>query len=889
MPEGIGYSPLNKLSAAQRRRRVGLRLDDLDLESMIAEPDATMVPSDMRTEGAKQHDAQLAQIESEVRRAQFPTAQSMIPGKQMFGQTSKESGDIARSMLPYFGGAEDAQAIAQSETPTELAINTGLGALGQLGPLGKGISTAAPMLGMALGPVATNIWKQGERVFGGAGASSLFGNTPRSPTVRADEMSAAMEALGRSGVDDKNARSLVLGLGPENATNLATRIGERIRRKQAQGSLYRGQSEFGEEIYTAPMEGDLLNLPHGTVEDAYELAILNARADGRKWPTNEEIAGFIDIVTRQGRGRDESGLSAQTRRLLIKGTEVPISQQPVLRSGQSDLYNEQGFANFGPGPRARTKSGVPKGTTAQGGDRLSIEDTADFLEDTIRNASAEDLQWYRFFSQDVGDIIGRQHTPEFGAVFAILSPQSPVETNLRDAVETMIWVREYVDKVGAQNVTRAGFIRDYRRAFREEGEEGFKGMMGAPLADRAKANPIDAPRPEKGRLAGRKIGTAFESADGERLQKAKSPDEAIGKLADFYLEGVMKGDLKTRTFALSVHEKERLGSIAGTVNDVMIAQFFDIGDVFGSESVSKATGFVLPQSAQAYRAAQAHLALAAQEVSDRLGTKVTPDEIQAIAWAVIKRGESPQTGRAGQQIFQPRDPAILGSGFRELNPGVTPGTLESAKMFSRNAIDRYRALGIQDHQTLIPTDDAGRMVTETPPGGFPATAETFEQYATDQTFGANPIRKLAGKGKAAQGAATHPAISEAVEQWGATSKAPPRSYLLPDGRYLHLGGGGHEDVFTLPSMSGRHPDSTADFIQSTGSIRATIEDDFAHFEIPPRAMLTPKQMQQIVRQARGKDVHFNVDRKPGGEVGEMADFDEFATASDIMNFLKGKR
>ena len=351
----------------------------------------------------------------------------------------------------------------------------------------------------------------------------------------------------------------------------------------------------------------------------------------------------------------------------------------------------------------------------------------------------------------------------------------------------------------------------------------------------------------------------------------------------------MKGDLKTRTFALSVHEKERLGSIAGTVNDVMIAQFFDIGDVFGSESVSKATGFVLPQSAQAYRAAQAHLALAAQEVSDRLGTKVTPDEIQAIAWAVIKRGESPQTGRAGQQIFQPRDPAILGSGFRELNPGVTPGTLESAKMFSRNAIDRYRALGIQDHQTLIPTDDAGRMVTETPPGGFPATAETFEQYATDQTFGANPIRKLAGKGKAAQGAATHPAISEAVEQWGATSKAPPRSYLLPDGRYLHLGGGGHEDVFTLPSMSGRHPDSTADFIQSTGSIRATIEDDFAHFEIPPRAMLTPKQMQQIVRQARGKDVHFNVDRKPGGEVGEMADFDEFATASDIMNFLKGKR
>lgn len=335
-------------------------MDDLDLESMIAEPDATMVPSDMRTEGAKQHDAQLAQIESEVRRAQFPTAQSMIPGKQMFGQTSKESGDIARSMLPYFGGAEDAQAIAQSETPTELAINTGLGALGQLGPLGKGISTAAPMLGMALGPVATNIWKQGERVFGGAGASSLFGNTPRSPTVRADEMSAAMEALGRSGVDDKNARSLVLGLGPENATNLATRIGERIRRKQAQGSLYRGQSEFGEEIYTAPMEGDLLNLPHGTVEDAYELAILNARADGRKWPTNEEIAGFIDIVTRQGRGRDESGLSAQTRRLLIKGTEVPISQQPVLRSGQSDLYNEQGFANFGPGPRARTKSGVPK-------------------------------------------------------------------------------------------------------------------------------------------------------------------------------------------------------------------------------------------------------------------------------------------------------------------------------------------------------------------------------------------------------------------------------------------------------------------------------------------------------------------------------------------------
>ena len=722
MPEGIGYSPLNKLSAAQRRRRVGLRLDDLDLESMVAEPDATMVPSDMRTEGAKQHDAQLAQIESERRRAQFPTAQSMIPGKQMFGQTSKESGDIARSMLPYFGGAEDAQAIAQSETPTELAINTGLGALGQLGPIGK-------ISGAALGPAAFAL-------------SRFFGRAPgQMGAIPAGEAAEGAADLTRVGIPDDAARGLSLGLGRENAGNFAQRIQERMRRKQTSGTLYRGRSEAGEEIYTAPMEGDLLNLPHGTVEDAYELAILNARADGRKWPTNAEIAGFIDLVTRQGRGANGSGLSAQTRRLLVKGSDVPISQQPVLRSGHSNLVGRQAPLTGDPnrpgggidtsGPRARTKAGVPKGTTAQVGDRMSIESIADFLEDTIDNAEAKDLQWYRFFSKDVGDIIGKQHTPEFGAVFAILSPQSPVETNLRDAIETMIWVREYADKVGAQNITRAGFIRDYRRAFREEGEEGFKGMIGAPLADRKK-------------IGGRKIGEAFWSTDGDRLQKAKSPDEAIGKLADFYLEGVMKGDLKTRTFALSVHEKERLGSIAGTVNDVMIAQFLDIGNVFGSESVSAATGFVLPQSAQAYRAAQAHIALAAREVSDRLGKEITPDEVQAIAWAVIKRGESPQTGVPGQQIFPPRDPGILGAGFRELNPGVTPGTLESAKMFSRNAIDRYRALGIQDHQTLIPTDDAGRMVTETPPGGFPATAETFEKYATDQTFGANPVRQLGG-------------------------------------------------------------------------------------------------------------------------------------------------
>ena len=175
----------------------------------------------------------------------------------------------------------------------------------------------------------------------------------------------------------------------------------------------------------------------------------------------------------------------------------------------------------------------------------------------------------------------------------------------------------------------------------------------------------------------------------------------------------------------------------------MIAQFFDIGDAFANESLSKATGFILPQSAQGYRVAQAHLALAAREVSDRLAaagkTGVTPDEVQAIAWAVIKRGEFPQSGRHGRQYFKPRDPSVLGAGWRELYPDKVPGTLEAAKLFSDDAIKRFRAAGLHRQPSVIPLDAKGRMITETPPGGFPATAETFEQYATDQTFGDNPV------------------------------------------------------------------------------------------------------------------------------------------------------
>ena len=739
-------------------------------------------------------------------------------------------------------------------------ISNAASALSQFGPAGK--------VGQAmLGPfaIAASRWfgkaprgiRQGQMIEEGSGQLVPRGYSPEGAVTGGAWNTEAYEILsdgipregrlkskfeigsgGKRRVTTAGSfiEDLAHALGPENSKNLVARIQHRTKHfednkildavtgKPATGSIFRGLDDSGAEIFTKPMAGDVINGPHGLVEDAYELAVLNARADGRKWPTNAEIAGFIDIISRQGKDViDGLGLPAQR---ILEGGNVPAGQQAVTKGGAGAFseppfgmtrptmrypedqligtagplpfkkwpdelkqkitkagYNLNDPADmdeihsllasvtrtegesytrnktlkgiFGKGeptgpeveyghPDYPTRAGgIPAGTKMTYGQRVEIDDVADFLEQTIRDADEQDLDWYRFFSRDIGQIIGPQNKPEFAGTFAILSPQSPVETNLRDAIETMIWFREYKASKAGGVIEKADFVNAYRRAFRMSDAEkrvfektgkipeGYRGVRSAPLANRELEE-------------GRKTGRAFwgpenapltneqvRQGQGVRLQNAKGPDKVIEKLADFYIDGVMRGDLKTRTFAMSVLETEELGSINPTVMDVMIAQFFDSGDAFAGEELSK-LGFVNYKSAQGYRVAQAHFNMAAVELSDRLskemGTEITPSQVQAIAWAVIKRGEAPQSGFAGLVAYPPRDPSVLGAGIRapSLRPGmgegtepIIPGTLESARAFSKLAIEDFQNRGFTQGKGMIDLDVEGLMKIEQPLGGFP--------------------------------------------------------------------------------------------------------------------------------------------------------------------------
>jgi hypothetical protein len=205
-PQGLPIGPrLN-----EQRQFTNPELAARDTPSFqVAQPDQTFMPTDDRTPALIQQEAQQAEAdrvrqekEARMRKAQFPTAVSMLPDYTGYGQTSKETADVARSMLPYFGGAEDIKNIVEDPS----LLNWIIGAAGQLGPIGKGVGMGlGPALGM-LGPVHRLAQKGFRDAFGSPilgrgdlGTSSAFRSTPASEFAK-EELDQGRKVLMEAGL-----------------------------------------------------------------------------------------------------------------------------------------------------------------------------------------------------------------------------------------------------------------------------------------------------------------------------------------------------------------------------------------------------------------------------------------------------------------------------------------------------------------------------------------------------------------------------------------------------------------------------------------------------------------------------------------------------------------
>jgi len=156
----------------------------------------------------------------------------------------------------------------------------------------------------------------------------------------------------------------------------------------------------------------------------------------------------------------------------------------------------------------------------------------------------ESFQWYDQlidWLKDPVEGIGKHNLPEFDAAFAILSPQKAAKVNPRDAFEAMRVARDYFASLPSPAQYNREEFRDlFLDTFlRSRGSKKWKGV------------------PVVGETENVSMMTQREIAD---------------KLAAFYEDGMMRGDLKTKTFTLNSF----LGGshFPGTTNDVMMASWY---------------------------------------------------------------------------------------------------------------------------------------------------------------------------------------------------------------------------------------------------------------------------------------------------------------------------
>lgn len=199
-------------------------------------------------------------------------------------------------------------------------------------------------------------------------------------------------------------------------------------------------------------------------------------------------------------------------------------------------------------------------------------------------------KWYNQFNHKMREVVG-DNIDEFAGLFAITSAQNPVESNLADTLMLMRWYRQYMSEAGGNYKADkfVDFINDrVKGGAKEDPKHTF--MKG-----------ID----KKGK------------PETESYSNAALPMSQRQNIANFYKNGIYEQKnsslLKTRTYGMSVVDKDKYGYFYYPVNDVWM------GHVFGKSSPDSWT-------TQEYRIASYLQAKVAQQLNLSL------DEVQALLW-----------------------------------------------------------------------------------------------------------------------------------------------------------------------------------------------------------------------------------------------------------------
>jgi hypothetical protein len=440
-------------------------------------------------------------------------------------------------------------------------------------------------------------------------------------------------------------------------------------------------SEPAYKIYRDPTqqpfpEGSLpdVALPHGTTSDGMSSTFRKARAEGRRLPTSEELETGVDFA------------------YAIQGMQTPVNTTRVLQAWEpEELFDI-------------TLRGIVEG-----------------------DITAKGRKWYNLFNEEMRKIVGEANMPEFASVWALLSPQNLVEANLRDALAAMRFAREY--DAAVRKAGRTFDVKEFTNLFalrlREKAsvkDVKFQDLTSKEVAQlssedlaKYKAQGFVHPQTIIGKL-GKGLGplekrsTTFKfegnlrpkSGDPEgtgfQIESQKTPNETAAKIAELYLSGEFKGDLKVKSFSMTTALKDLLGGAATSTNDVRVGMMFGFPDMIPGDG---------------YLAIQHLAAEMGRELSEELGVKITTDEVQAMWWVL---------GASLGGTKRARD--RMGAGWPH-----DFGSLESAVAFSKPEIALWEAAGFDKTKPFVPSTFKGgrprlKMVTEE--GEFPMDQEMFE-------------------------------------------------------------------------------------------------------------------------------------------------------------------
>ena len=292
---------------------------------------------------------------------------------------------------------------------------------------------------------------------------------------------------------------------------------------------------------------------------------------------------------------------------------------------------------------------------------------------------AKNIRWYDQFALGIRNVVGPANVEEASIVFGITSQQQPPEMNLSDTYYIMRTARE-IDPV--------------------TNPEGFRAA-------------IKKPKPN-----GNKVFAA---------------NDQIDRIIRMYKEGIVRGGLKTTTYAQLT--RDRIDNVFNpySVQDVHMARLFGYRTKKrqGKRIVDDAR---MPTSQQAYNYAEYLTSMLARE------NNVTPDQMQAALWFYGKNYLSPASKREGfdgtwesAYDYSKRDreaiEAQVEQGIFDKNAPLTPALAEGIKpVFRRGTGEATKEIPIEDVRprfTEQALEQAPELRLEAAPGnargyGFPS-------------------------------------------------------------------------------------------------------------------------------------------------------------------------